>query len=72
MSYNFLKGILIAFFFFLFTNCKLKTLILIYSLYRFHLMNLKISFINNLLIFYFYIVLKNVFNIIIIFCSRNF
>ena len=67
MNYNFLKDILIIFYFILFINCKLKTLILIYSLYRFYLINLKILLANNLLIFYFYIILKGISNIVIIF-----
>jgi len=72
MNRNFLKSALVIFYFILFISRKLKILIPIYSLYKFHLMNSKISLANNLLIFYFYTILKGIFSIIIIFYSRNF
>ena len=72
MNYNFLKDILIIFYFILFINCKLKTLIPIYFPYKSYLINLKTSLVNNSLISYFYTILKSTFSIIIILYSRNF
>jgi len=63
---------LIIFSFILFTNCKLKILILICFPYKFYLINSKISLTNNLSIFYFCTTLKGVPNVVIIFYSQNF